>query len=323
MKKIITILCFYSISIYGYSQNNKKDDTKILLQELAENGCKCVDSISSLNKTKEALSKEISKCIDEQTSAYQLVVKLMSVKELEKEAKEVNGKKQVNIEINVNEDSKEYKQYYYELERYMLNNCSSLKLKMAATGVENEKFAPTNEQAIEYYNQAIEESKKENFKSAVNLYEKCVKADSTFVNAWDNLGICYRRLKEYDKSIFAYNKSLSINPKGLMPLQNLGVVYRLKQDFPNALKAYENLALVDKNNPEVYFGIGQVYAMDIKDYEKGLDNICKAYNLYIAQKSPYRTDAETMISQIYSDMKRLGKDDKFNEILKQNNISTK
>jgi tetratricopeptide (TPR) repeat protein len=323
MKKVFIFLGFSSLSIYAFSQNNKKDDTKILLKELAENGCKCVDSISSSNKTKEALSKEISKCINDQTSAYQLGVKLMSVKELEKDAKEVNGKKQINININVNEDSKEYKQYYYELERYMLNNCSSLKLKMAANGEENEKYTSTNEQAIEYYNQAIEESKKENFKSAVNLYEKCLKVDSTFVNAWDNLGICYRRLKEYDKSIFAYNKSLSINPKGLMPLQNLGIVYRLKQDFPNAIKAYEKLALVDKNNPEVYFGIGQVYAMNIKDYEKGLDNICKAYNLYIAQKSPYRTDAETMISQIYSDMKKLGKEDKFNEILKQNNISAK
>lgn len=242
---------------------------------------------------------------------------------LEKDEKEVDGKKQINININVNEDSKEYKTYYHEIERYMLNNCSSLKLKMAASGDENEKFASTNLQAIEFYNQAIEESKKENFKNAISLYEKCVSTDSTFVNAWDNLGICYRRLKEYDKSINAYNKSLEINPNGLMPLQNLGVVYRLKLDYLNAIKAYEKLALVDKNNPEVYFGIGQIYAMDLKDYEKGLDNICKAYNLYIAQNSPYRTDAETMIGQIYGDMKKLGNEDKFNEILKQNNITNK
>ena len=247
----------------------------------------------------------------------------MSVKELEKDAKEVNGKKQINIDINVNEDSREYKEYYYELERYMLENCNSLKLKMAANGDENEKFTSTNIQAIEYYNQAIEESKKESFKNAISFYEKCVSTDSTFVNAWDNLGICYRRMKEYDKSIYAYEKSLKINPNGLMPLHNLGIVYRLKHDYTNAIKAYERLSLVDKNNPEVYFGIGQVYAINLEDYEKGLDNICKAYNLYIAQKSPYRADAEKMIGQIYGDMKKQGKEDKFNEILKQNNISTK
>ena len=323
MKKIILLFAFMLCFFSGFSQKSKKDETNILLKDLAENGCKCVDSISSLNKSKEALSKEISKCINDQTSAYQLGSKLISVKGLAKDAKEVDGKKQINININVNEDSKEYKSYYYELERYMLINCSSLKLRMSANGDDNENFAPTNLQAIEYYNQAIEESKKENYKNAISLYEKCVSTDSTYVNAWDNLGICYRRVKEYDKSIFAYNKSLEINPKGLMPLQNLGIVYRLKSDFLNAIKAYEKLALVDKNNPEVYFGIGQVYTINIKDYEKGLDNICKAYNLYIAQKSPYRTDAETIISQIYVEMKKQGKEDKFNEILKQNNISTK
>ncbi len=323
MKKTILILSLSIHSIYGFSQNGKKDDSKVLLKELAENGCKCIDSLSSLNKSKEALSKEISTCINRQASAYQLGSKLMSVKDLEKDAKEVDGKKQISISMNLNEDSKEYKNYYYELERYMLNNCSSLKAKMAANGDDNQKFAPTNSQAIDYYNQAIDESKKENYKNTILLYEKCVSIDSTYVNAWDNLGICYRRLKEYDKSIFAYNKSLDINPKGLMPLQNLGIVYRLKLDYPNAIKAYEKLALIDKNNPEVYFGIGQVYATDLKDYEKGLDNICKAYNLYISQKSPYRTDAETMINQIYVDMKKAGKLDKFNEILNQNNISTK
>ena len=63
--------------------------------------------------------------------------------------------------------------------------------------------------------------------------------------------------------------------------------------------------------------------MHLKEYEKGLDNICKAYNLYIVQKSPYRTDAELLISQLFKEMKNAGKETTFDEILKKNNISTK
>ncbi len=65
-----------------------------------------------------------------------------------------------------------------------------------------------------------------------------------------------------------------------------------------------------------------IYYENILDNEKALDNICKAYNLYVAQNSPYRTDAEKIIQSIYSDFKAKGKQDKFNEILKSNNISS-
>ena len=78
---------------------------------------------------------------------------------------------------------------------------------------------------------------------------------------------------------------------------------------------------MDSFNPEVYYGIGHIYTYYLNDYEKGLQNMCKAYNLYIKKKSPYRVDAEKIISTIYSEMKKQDKVDKFNEILKVNNIT--
>lgn len=321
MKQISLFIFLSHIFIYCFSQDIKQDENNELLKELAENGCKCVDSIDARNKSKEALSLEISKCINEQASAYQLGSKLGSIGELEKNAKRKGGKKKVEITINTNEDSKEHKKYYFELERYMLLNCQSLKQKMAASEDEDEKSMSTNPLAISYYNQAIEESEKKNYREAILLYRKATDVDSTFVNAWDNMGICFRRLDEYDKAIEAYKRSLEINPNGLMPLQNIAVAYRYKGDYLNAIKAYENLSEVDTNNPEVYFGLGQVYALNLNEYEKGLDNICKAYNLYISQKSPYRSDAEGMINLIYNEMKKLGKEDEFNRILELNNIA--
>jgi len=63
-----------------------------------------------------------------------------------------------------------------------------------------------------------------------------------------------------------------------------------------------------------------VYYNNKKDWENALDNMCKAYNLYVAQKSPYRSDAEKLISLIHGQMKKENKEDKFNKILKDNNI---
>jgi hypothetical protein len=70
----------------------------------------------------------------------------------------------------------------------------------------------------------------------------------------------------------------------------------------------------------VYFGIGEIYSLYLKEYEKGLDNMCKAYTIYQEQNSPYSLDAGKIIGVIYSEMKKLGKEDKFNEILEEYNI---
>lgn len=55
--------------------------------------------------------------------------------------------------------------------------------------------------------------------------------------------------------------------------------------------------------------------------KKPLNNLYKAYNIYVKQKSPYRTDAETLIQNVYHELKKQGKEKIFDEILKKNNIS--
>lgn len=321
MKNVLLIIACISICSRGLSQESKKSSSETLLKELAENGCKCVDSINTYNKTNVQVAKEISNCISKQTGAYQMGSKLMKIDDLKENAEVVDGKKQINISINTNENSDEYKKYYYEIERYMMNNCASVKEKIANNEKQSAKSFSENKKASEFYSKGLDESKKENFEKAVEYFGKAVKEDPEFAFAWDNLGINYRRLNNYDKAIESYNKSLEIDPNGLMPLQNIAIVYQYKKEYIKAIDAYEKLAEIDKNNPEVYYGIGHVYATNLKNYEMGLDNVCKAYNLYIEQKSPYRADAEKLINIIYSEMKKQGKEEEFNKILKANHIS--
>jgi tetratricopeptide (TPR) repeat protein len=245
----------------------------------------------------------------------------MKIDDLKENAEVINGKKQINISINLNENTNDYKKYYYELERYMMANCTSLKEKIASNEKQSTKSFSENKKALEFYSQGLNESKKENYEKSVECFEKAVKEDPEFAFAWDNLGLDYRRLNNFDKAIESYKKSLEIDPNGLMPLQNIAIVYQYKKEYTKAIEAYEKLAEIDKNNPEVYYGIGNIYATYLNDYEKGLENLCKAYNLYIKQKSPYRADAEKLINLIYSEMKKQGKEEEFNKILKSNNIS--
>jgi tetratricopeptide (TPR) repeat protein len=323
MNKILMVVVVFCVYINGISQNSDtiKSENNKLLVELSENACKCIDSILVENKSVEDVSKEIHRCINEQVGAYQVGVKMMNIADLVEVAKEDDGKKEINIEINMDVNSQEYQKYYFELERYLMENCVSMKEKVASNNKVSEKSMTKNPRAKELYSQGIIAVEKENYKKAIEYFEAAVKIDPEFAFAWDNLGLSYRRLNNYDKAIYAYEKSLKIDPNGTMPLQNIAIVYQYKQEFKKAIKAYKKLAEVDKDNPEVYYGIGQIYASNLNDLEKGLDYICKAYNLYVNQKSPYRTDAEKLINMIYVEMKKQGKVDKFKEILNSNNIT--
>lgn len=323
MKNFILTLSALLLASSIFSQTKDSSVNKHLAKNFAENACKCIDSIDVFEKKRAQIVAEVNHCIDEQCSAYQLSSKLMNIEELKNNAQEKDGKKEIKISININKESGEYKKYYFEIERYLMTNCNSLKEKITVNDGVNSKSFSSNEVALDLYSKALEVTKKGDYKKAIDYYREALKIDSLFVFAWDNMGMCYRRLEDYDKALEAYQKSLKIDSTGIMPLQNIPVVYLLKKEYVKAIMAYEKLAELDNNNPEVFYGIGNIYTTYLMDFEKGLSYMCKAYNLYVEQKSPYRSDAEKLIKVIYQEMKTQGKEARFEEILKENHIRTK
>lgn len=283
------------------------------LSETANNTCKCIDSISIDNKNAKENSFEVKKCIDKQVVGYQSTLKIMET---------LNGKKdkKENVQIFTNPESSEYKKYYYDIERALMTNCEAIKNVIGMNNKESEKSVSTNPAAINAYNKGNDYFRREDYKKALPFFENAVKMDPEFVFAWDNIGVCNRRLGNLDQALNAYEMSLKADPKNATALQNLPLVYIDKKEYQKAIQSYENIAKINKDNPEIYFGIGAIYLQYIIDNEKALDNMCKAYNLYIAQNSPYRSDVENIIQNLYGSFKEKGEIEKFNEILKSNNI---
>lgn len=323
MKKYFFLKSLLILPFLGFSQGKDtiseiKFDNQKLLKGLSDNACKCVDSLSTYGKSRKDVAAEIHACIDKQVMVYQMGMKLASIKNITESDK---GPKNINITINTNSDSQEYKKYYYEIERSMMENCEPLKIKIATNDEVNDNSMTNNPEAFKYYKLGLEVTTNGDYAKAIEYYKKAVVFDPEFSFAFDNMGICYRRLNKFDEAIDAYENSLKINPNGKMPLQNIAVVYTYKEEYKKAVKAYERLAKVEPNNPEVFFGIGNIYAQALFDYEKALENLCQAYNLYLEQKSPYRSDAEKLIQIVYNEMKKQGKVDTFNEILKKYHIA--
>lgn len=287
-------------------------DTVAMLRDYAQKACLCIDSIPMSQMDDKEKSAAIAKCIDRQTIMYH------SMMEINRSMKSGN----LNIEINLDQNSRTYKEYYFRLEEWLTDSCESLKKGMQRQDKVSEYSMSTDRLALSQYYKGIDYLDKENYKEALSWFEKAVVSDPKFAFAWDNVGFCSRQLEKYDRALEAYQKSLAIDPKGKMPLQNIPVVYQFKNDFDKAIIAYQKLQEVYPGDPEGYFGIGRMYLLK-SDLEKGLDNMCKAYNLYVESNSPYRVDAQTIISSIYGEMKKNGQEELFNKILKNNHISMK
>jgi tetratricopeptide (TPR) repeat protein len=291
-----------------------KPDSATFVAGSGKTACNCIDSVVRTTNEKLAQNKEFANCIAKQVTTLQLSIKLFN---------SMKGTGDNKISISTNENSDEYKRYYYALERWLKDSCKVLNNAIRSNDNATDKSYSSNKKAMEYYNEGVVLMREDDYKKALKKFEKATEADPEFAFAWDNLGLCYRHAERYEDAISTYRKSLAIDPEGKFPLTNLPVVYSLMGKNEEAIKEYDNLLKYYPGDAEAFYGVGTIWFYSLKNAEKALPYLCKAYNIYIEEKSAYRSDAEKIISAIYAAMKKDNKEELFYEILKNHNIKAK
>ena len=116
-------------------------DSASILNKYATNACTCIDSITVRKKDHKQISTDIAACIDRQTILYQ------SIMEMSRAMKDGN----LNIELNVNKDSRKYKNYYFLIEEWLADSCASLKIAVASNNKESAFSFSKDKKALEEY----------------------------------------------------------------------------------------------------------------------------------------------------------------------------
>ena len=312
MKKFIIA---FLITTVAFAQENSERVVEVSL-----NACECISEIDT-KLDYEAKSTEIKECIKSANSSYQLTNSILNVsEEIAKDKKEtkdvskdtIQAKKEYTISFYPEKD-------YQEIEAYLLETCGDMKSIYFSTDKKSRKSVSKNEEALAYYVAANQLKDDADYEKAIELYKKALEIDEKFAFAWDNLGITYRKLNRFEDAIFAYKKSLKIDPKGTMPLVNIAIVYQLIGEYDNSIKYYNKLKKYNKDNPEAYFGLARMYFIK-ENYKEASDNILKAYILYSKIESPYKSDAEQILSAIYQQLKAKDQLDILKDAAKANKI---
>lgn len=68
------------------------------------------------------------------------------------------------------------------------------------------------EEANDFFMKGEAYQKQGRYDQAARQYEKAVKTDYSYAEAYSNLGFCYRKQGQFDRAISTYRKAISLNP---------------------------------------------------------------------------------------------------------------
>jgi tetratricopeptide (TPR) repeat protein len=96
-----------------------------------------------------------------------------------------------------------------------------------------------------YFTQGEDYSKKGDWNLAIQAYLQAVRLDPKLVEAWNNLGFCYRKVQQYDKAFGAYKQALDLRPDYPNAHEYMGRTYIAMGDKDGAMREYEILKRLD------------------------------------------------------------------------------
>ena len=152
-------------------------------------------------------------------------------------------------------------------------------------------------------------------------YKNAIMLKSDYVEAYDNLGLIFYEIENFNdaKSYFIKTLSLLTGQSSYTALINLGNTYKKLEDFNNAIDSYKKAIMSNNRVPEAYYNLGITYLI-LGDIQKSELNFEKAISI----KKNY-TDAHRQLSLIkkykisdnhFSTLKNLYSDESFTEFQK-------
>ena len=90
-------------------------------------------------------------------------------------------------------------------------------------------------QAEVYHNYGWEARKEQDFKKAIQFYNKALEFNPNHFKAYFNRGFAYDRLGDVDNAIKDYNNALKIDPNNAFCYYNQGISYEKKNNPEKAV----------------------------------------------------------------------------------------
>lgn len=113
------------------------------------------------------------------------------------------------------------------------------------------------------------------YDSSIVYHKKALTLDSSYVEAWVNLGIVYRQTSDYDEAEKCYLKAESLNPDYPELHASLGALYIYKDDAKKAIEHLERSIELDPQLEVAHSNYALALAM-VGEFDKAEAELKKA-----------------------------------------------
>ena len=138
------------------------------------------------------------------------------------------------------------------------------------------KEEPNND--VYYNNRGVAFDNLEEFDKAIEDYNKAIELEPNNASYWNSRGDVYYFLKNYETAIENYSQAISLNSEKGLYFYNHGISYYNLKEYEKTIEDYDKAIELEPNNASYWNSRGNTY-YNLKEYEKAIEDYNKAIEL--------------------------------------------
>jgi tetratricopeptide (TPR) repeat protein len=132
--------------------------------------------------------------------------------------------------------------------------------------------------AADYNRQGFIHTQEQDYRQAIEYYEKAIQVDPNFENAYLNRGNAYLALEEHQKAIQSYTEAIQVHPESFTAYNSRGFAYSDSGNYERAIRDYDEAIRLNPEFHNAYQNRGFAYRK-IGDFHQALEDYSQAIQL--------------------------------------------
>ena len=153
------------------------------------------------------------------------------------------------------------------------------------------KLAPTSEKAQQLHMIILYVQKK--YTQLIEIISNLILKEPNNADHYNNLGLCYMKMNQIDKSIEVQMKAVELNPESCIYLNNLALSLRANNRLNECVNLFKKSLEIKPTNSKTLLGLGLVYGQ-LKEIDRAIDCFLK-----VVQKKPEKIEAYVELGYSY------------------------
>jgi lipoprotein NlpI len=140
------------------------------------------------------------------------------------------------------------------------------------------KDRANEDDALAFYNRGRANHEIRNYDRAIQDYTRTIELDPKYSVAFNSRGNAYHAQKDYGRAIHDHDQAIRLNPSYASAFNSLGIAYHAKREYERVIQNYGRAIELHPNYAAAFNNRGNVYR-SMRDYERAIQDYDQAIHL--------------------------------------------